>query len=499
MENTEHSYKQQALKRLHDIESAGISPYPHLFRRSHTVVQVIREYGSSANHEFSDGQVKTAGRIEALREQGGVIFMDIVDESGKIQLCVRRDLAPEVHQLCREYVTVGTIVGVKGGIFWTRSNQLTIMAKFVQLLSHCLHPLPDKRHGIQDVAIARESRYVELLVSAEARAQFAKRSQAIRVLRQFLYDRNFMEVETPILDLVYGGAEARPFLTHLNAFDQMLFLRISPELNLKRLLVGGYDRVFEIGHQFRNEGVDQSHHPEFSSVEIYQAYADYFEMMDLTEQIISHLADKVVGSTLMIKESDDKSVSINLEPPYRRLTYFGSILQYAGCDLEHATDKQAREVAKVLGVTPKSDQEDDDRTKDEVAQHIFDALVEEHLVQPTFIIDYPASICPLTKRHRTEPHLAERFELFIGGTEYANAYSELNDPREQQEHFERQERNRRLRGDDLAHPTDLDFVKALEYGMPPAGGLGIGIDRLVMLLTGARNIRDVILFPLRRA
>ena len=499
MDNSENSYKQQRLNKLRDMETEGISPFPHNYHRSHTIAQVIHEYGNATAHELSSGSVKTAGRIDAVREQGGVIFMDIVDQSGRIQLCIRRDQVPEVHSLARNYTTVGTIIGVGGGIFRTKSNQLTIMTEFVQLLSHCLHPLPDKRHGIKDVAIARDARYVELIVSAEARARFAMRSQATRVIRQFLYDRNFMEVETPVLDVVYGGAEARPFLTRSNAFDQLLYLRISPELSLKRLLVGGYERVFEIGHQFRNEGVDHSHHPEFTTVEIYQILADYNDMMDLTEAIISHVAREVVGSTLMIKEEDDKVVTIGLEPPFQRLTYFGAIEKYTGYDLEYASDEKAREVAKVLGVTPKNEKEVDDRTKDEVAQHIFDALVEDHLVQPTFIIDYPASICPLTKRHRTYPHLAERFELFIGGTEYANAYSELNDPREQQAHFEQQENNRRLRGDELAHPTDLDFVRALEYGMPPAGGLGIGIDRLVMLLTGARNIRDVILFPLRRA
>ena len=499
MDNSENTYKQLALKRLQNMEGAGMPPYPHNFRRSHTVRQVINEYGFSSSHECSDGQLKVAGRIEAVREQGGVIFLDLVDQSGKIQLCIRRDLASEVHEVAKGYATVGAIVGVSGEVFRTRSNQLTIMTRSLELLSHCLHPLPDKRHGIQDVAVGRDARYVELMVSAEARERFFQRSHALQLIRKLLNDKNFMEVETPVLDQVYGGAEAKPFLTHLNAYDLRLYLRISPELHLKRLLVAGFERVFEIGHQFRNEGIDHSHHPEFTTVEVYQAYGDLSDMMDLTESIISELAKGVAGSTLVTKEEDNRTVSINLEPPYRRLTYFGAIQDQTGYDLEHASDERAQEVARVLDVTPRKEQEKDDRTKDEVAQHIFDALVEDHLVQPTFITDYPASICPLTKRHRDHPHLAERFELFVGGTELANAYSELNDPREQQDHFDRQERNRRLRGDELAHPTDIDFVKALEYGMPPAGGLGIGIDRLVMLLTGTRNIRDVILFPLRRA
>ena len=301
-------------------------------------------------------------------------------------------------------------------------------------------------------------------------------------------------METPILDTVYGGAEARPFRTHLNALGQGLTMRISPELHLKRLVAGGMERVSEIGKQFRNEGMDASHHPEFTSLEVYQAYADYNDMMKLTEDLFSHLAREVVGSTRIALNRPDGGVVVDLQPPFERMTYFGAIRKFTGADLERACAEEARVAADNLGVAWW-----DDQSKDEIARDIFDALVEDHLVRPTFIMDYPASICPLTKRHRVHGHLAERFELFIGGIEFANAYSELNDPREQRVHFERQERNRRVRGDQLAHPADWDFVRALEFGMPPAGGLGIGIDRLVMLLTGSQHIQDVILFPLRRS
>ena len=493
MENDHSPYTKAALERIQAFEKLGKKAYPHNFRHTHTVEKVKSEFGSSATSEPSQGSVSLPGRLISRRGQGAISFADIYDQSGTIQLCVRQDVAPEGHQLMQDYGTVGSIIGVTGRVFLTRTMELTILADSVEFLSHNLQPLPDKRRGLQDVGVTRNERYVELLTDASARERFQKRSQCIWLLRKFMNERNFLEVETPVLDSAYGGAEAKPFLTHVNALHKDLYLRVSPELNLKRLLVGGLEHVFEIGKQFRNEGLDSTHHPEFTSLEVYQAYADYHDMMDLTEEIISHLAKEVTGSMQIPMGGPDSQMTISLEPPFERQTYFGAIEKFTGYDVGHVSLDEARGIADELGVCHWGYE-----TRDEVAEKIFEAMVEDQLVQPTFIIDYPASICPLTKRHRTHEHLAERFELFIGGTEFANAYSELNDPREQRRHFQIQEQNRLLRGDELAHPADWDYVRALEFGMPPAGGLGIGIDRLVMLLTGVEHIQDIILFPLRR-
>lgn len=493
MDNNQSTYMRAGLARLEDLSNRGIRAYPHKFHRTHSTQQIKEEYCTTVTEEPTDDRVRVAGRVMAMRGQGAIIFMDLEDQSGRIQMCIRRDVSDEFHRLVKSYVTLGSIVGVSGGVFRTRTNELTILADSVELLSHSLHPLPDKRRGLRDIGTARDARYVELIADAAARERFLTRSRIIRLLREFLNGRDFVEVETPVLDSAYGGAEARPFLTHLNALDRELYLRISPELNLKRLTVGGLERIYEIGKQFRNEGIDATHHPEFTSVEVYEAYADYNDMMDLTETIISHLATEVTGSTQLEITRRDGAATIDLQPPYDRVTFFGAIERYTGYDLENATGEETRRTADVLGVASW-----DNQSRDEIARDIFDALVEDHLVQPTFVVDYPASLCPLTKRHRIHEHLAERFELFISGSEFANAYSELNDPREQRAHFERQDHNRRVRGDRLAHMADWDYVRALEFGMPPAGGLGIGIDRLVMLLTGARHIQDIILFPVRR-
>ena len=431
-------------------------------------------------------RVHLAGRLMSKRGMGKVSFSDLADRQGKIQLFTKIDELGETAYAEWQKLDIGDIVGIVGTVFRTQRGEISVKTGAYTLLAKALRPLPEKFHGLKDTDTRYRQRYLDLIVNPEVRNQFEKRSLIIRTLRSELDRQAFLEVETPILNVVAGGASARPFMTHHNALDIDLFLRIAPELYLKRLIVGGFERVYEIGRQFRNEGLSIKHNPEFTMLEVYQAYTDYKGMMELAENLIAAAARAVLGGTVAAWQGAE----IDLTPPFTRLTMNEAIRQYAGVDFDQVADeRQARQLAagRNLEIKP-------GMLRGDIMNLFFETYCEEQLVQPTFIYDYPIEISPLTKKKAGRPDLTERFELFIGGREYGNAYSELNDPLDQRERFARQAKKRES-GDDEAYLPDEDYCTALEYGMPPTGGLGLGIDRLVMLLTDAASIRDVLLFP----
>ena len=444
------------------------------------------------NHfdEMEGKEVSIAGRMMQKRVMGKASFCDVLDRYDSIQVYVARDsIGEESYKDFKKY-DIGDIIGVKGTVFRTKMGEISVHAESVTLLSKNLVPLPEKFHGLQDTDIRYRQRYLDLIMNREVRTTFEKRSQIIKEIRNFLAARDFMEVETPMLVENAGGAAARPFVTHYNALDEDVKLRISLELYLKRLIVGGFERVFEIGRVFRNEGVDTRHNPEFTLMELYQAYTDYNGMMELTESMFRYLAEKVCGSAV-IKYED---TIIDMSKPFRRLTMIDAVKEYAGVDFnEIKTDEEAKAIAKEKGV------EFEDRHKrGDIINLFFDQFCEEKMIQPTFIMDHPVEISPLTKRKPSDPSLVERFELYIYGREMCNAYSELNDPIDQRQRFAAQDALAAA-GDEEANHTDEDFLHAMEIGMPPTGGIGYGIDRLVMLLTNSAAIRDVLLFPTLRS
>ncbi len=432
--------------------------------------------------------VRVAGRLMSKRGMGKVSFCDLQDRDGRIQLYARQDeMDPEDYKRFKKY-DIGDIVGVEGTVFRTQRGEMSVRAKRITLLSKALLPLPEKFHGLQDRELRYRQRYVDLMVNPEVRRNFEIRSQFIRFLRNYLDQRGYMEVETPVLNTLAGGAAARPFITHHNTLDIDMYLRIATELPLKRLIIGGLDRVYEIGRIFRNEGMDPRHNPEFTTVELYQAYTDFHGMMDIAEGVISGAAQEILGTY----EVDWMGEHVDLSPGWPRLTMMDAVKQYTGLDFAAISDnEEAVKAAETLGVELAETAE---RTWGNALFAVFDQKVEEHLVQPTFITMYPVEVSPLTKRSPEDPRLTERFEFFICRSEMGNAYSELNDPIDQRQRFEKQA-EQRDRGDEEAEMLDEDFLTAMEYGMPPTGGMGIGIDRCVMLLTGADSIRDVILFP----
>ncbi|MBM4406137.1 MAG: lysine--tRNA ligase [Chloroflexi bacterium] len=483
------------IEKAAELRRRGIDPYPHTFRRSHTITEAraLWERRDPASQERI--AVTLAGRITGVRRMGKANFAHIEDQDAKIQLYVSVDKTKD-FAIFRDFIDRGDIVGIEGHLFTTRTGELTVEAAKVSLLCKAIEPLPEKYHGLQDLERMRRQRYLHLLAEPDARTLFLKRSKVAALIRSFLHNQGFVEVQTPILQPIYGGAAARPFVTHHNELKRDLYLRIAPELYLKRLIVGGFDKVFEIGNCFRNEGIDSTHNPEFTMVELYQAFADYHDMMTLLEELYKHLARELNGSMVLpARPVHGKEVAIDLSKPWRRLTYFDAIKEYTGVDVSGvSTLADAITAASRAGVKTDGMEKMD---WEHVLGEIFDQKVEEHLIEPTFITDFPAGLCPLTKRHRTDPRLAERFEPFIGGMEVANAYSELSDPAYQREQFEAQKR-RAAAGDEEAQPMDDDYLLALEYGLPPTGGLGFGLDRLVMLLTGATSVRDIILFPQQR-
>ena len=470
-------------EKLEELQKAGKNPFEITkYERTHTSKQVKDNY-----EELEQKDVSIAGRIIAKRIMGKASFCHIQDGDGKIQSYVStNDLGEESYKLFKTY-DIGDIIGIKGFVFKTRTEEISVHAKEVVLLSKSLRPLPEKFHGLKDVDLRYRQRYVDLIMNPEVKYTFVLRSKIFKEIRKFMDGQDYMEVETPMLTTVSTGDAARPFITHHNTLNLQMYLRIAPELNLKRLIVGGFDKVYEIGKNFRNEGMDIKHNPEFTNMEFYAAYQDYNDMMNIAEQLISTVAQNTLGTTTITYEGNE----INLAPGWKKITMIDAIKEVTGVDFNKInTDEEAREIAKEKGV----EYEELKNTRGHIINEFFETFVEETLKQPTFIMDYPVEISPLTKRKKEDPRLVERFELFIGGREYGNAYSELNDPIDQYERFLKQVEAKEA-GDEEAGGMDEDFVNALEIGLPPTGGMGIGLDRLIMLLTNSASIRDVLLFP----
>ena len=470
-------------EKLRELQEQGKNPFEITkFDRTNTAGEIKANY-----EEYEQKDVTVAGRIIAKRIMGKASFCTIQDSDEKIQSYVSiNDLGEESYKAFKTY-DIGDIVGITGFVFKTRTEEISVHAKEVTLLSKSLRPLPEKFHGLKDVDLRYRQRYVDLIMNPEVKETFKKRSQIISEIRNILDEKGYLEVETPILNTISGGATARPFITHHNTLDIDMYLRIATELNLKRLIVGGYDKVYEMGRIFRNEGMDIRHNPEFTSIELYAAYENYHDMMDITEELFQRCATKVCGTTKITYQGKE----IELGGKWKRITMIDSIKEACGVDFNTInTDEEAIKLAKERNIERPTGKE----TRGHIISLFFDEYVEKTIVQPTFVYDYPVEISPLAKKSPKDPRLTERFEIFIDGREYGNAFSELNDPIDQYERF-KEEIAARENGDDEAGMMDEDYIQALEIGLPPTGGLGIGIDRLVMLLTDAASIRDVLLFP----
>jgi len=473
-------------EKVKELRSRGIDPYPFVFEGKQAVAEV-RERAAGAGHEKGTELFRVAGRLYTIRDHGKTFFADLQDESGRIQLYIRKsDIGEEEFGLFGTCFERGDIVGVQGYAFRTKVGELTLWVEDITLLAKALCSLPEKFHGLRDVEKRYRQRYVDLIVNPDVRETFRTRSRIITALREYLGEWGYLEFETPILQPVYGGANARPFTTFHHYLQQTLFLRIAPELYLKRLVVGGFEKVYEIARNFRNEDIDTQHNPEFTMVEIYEAYRDYNDMMALCEGIISTIAEKIHGKTVIPFGEN----TIDLTPPFRRMTMDEAVRSIAGIDIWSHTFEELQAIARDRGI----EEWESAGNHREMLVLLFEGLVEEQLVQPTFIYDFPVENSPLAKRHRSREGFTERFELFVSGMELANGFSELNDPVDQLARFQRQEEKRKA-GDLEAQMLDYDFIDALGYGMPPTGGVGIGIDRLVMLLANRPSIKEVILFP----
>lgn len=454
------------------------------FDRSNSVSEIRESYS-----EYEGKVVTVAGRMMSKRVMGKMSFADLRDGGAKIQLCVKRDEMGEEPYKKYKKLDIGDIIGVTGEVFTTQKGEMSIRTSEIVLLSKSLRTMPEKFHGLTNTDLRYRQRYVDLIMNPEVKRVFEARSGIIKEIRSYLDSRGYMEVETPILNTIPGGANARPFITHHNTLDIDMYLRIAPELYLKRLVVGGFEKVYEIGRLFRNEGMDIKHNPEFTTIELYEAYTDYVGMMNLTEDMIKTVAEKVLGTTVITYQGEE----IDLGKPWCRMTMIESIKKYSGADFsETKTAEEAKALAESIGIV--FDEENENLSRGEIISLAFEEKVEEQLVQPTFITEYPVEISPLAKRMPSNPEFTERFEVFITRREFGNAFSELNDPLDQKERFIKQVEKREA-GDEEAGMMDEDYVNALEYGLPPTGGLGIGIDRLVMLLTDSSSIRDVLLFP----
>jgi lysyl-tRNA synthetase class 2 len=480
------SFDPTRLDKVRALREQGVAVYPHSFDRRDTV-QEIKARFAGATHEKSAERVTTAGRLYIIRNHGKTLFADLGDEGGKIQLYIRKnDIGDEKFSFFIQYIERGDFIGVSGHVFRTKLGEITIWVDEITLLCKAVCPLPEKFHGLKDIEKRYRQRYIDLIVNDESRQTFRIRSRVIALIRRYLDERGFLEFETPILQPVYGGANARPFTSYHNYLDQKLFLRIAPELYLKRLVVGGFEKVFEVARNFRNEDIDTNHNPEFSMVEIYWAYHDFTDMMALLENFITNLVWDICGSLdIMFGET-----KISFVAPWKKLSMADAVKEYAGIDIFSKSTDDLRSLAQQHQL----DEWERPQSQREFLVLFFEGMVEEKLVQPTFIYDFPIENSPLAKKHREKEGFTERFELFIYGMEIANGFSELNDPVDQKARFEQQDEKRRL-GDLEAQMIDYDFINALGYGMPPTGGVGVGIDRLVMLLTNNNSIKEVILFP----
>ena len=473
-------------KKLAKIKDLGIDPYPYKYDTTHSNGQIKEKYSSLEPEETTEDTVAIAGRIISFRSMGKAAFLHLQDETGRLQVYFRKDSIGDEKFSLLKLVDIGDFLGIEGKVFKTKKGEVTINATDFSLLCKSLRPLPEKYHGLKDEEQKHRKRYLDLIMNPESKEIFQKRAKIYKAIRNFLDERGYIEVQTPILQTQYGGANARPFVTRINAWDMPMYLRIAYELHLKRMLVGGLEKVYDLSSCFRNEGSDRTHNPEFAMMEIQTAYKDYFYTIELAEKLWEHVAKEVNGSTI-VKYGEKE---IDFKTPWPRLTINEAIKKYAGIDVDNATEKELEEHIKKNNI-------ECERTRGSMMEALFEELVEDKLIQPVHIMDYPKETCPLAREHRDNPLSIERCESFINGWEVGNYYSELIDPKIQREHFEEQVKKGRA-GDDEAHPLDEDYIKALEYGLPPNAGLGIGVDRMIMLMTGTNSIRDVIFFPIMK-
>ena len=480
MEN-KPDYLKHRLEKLESLRSEGINPYPYRFDKTHSSKQILDNFDEFSKDEIN---IKYAGRVISIRKFGKALFAHLSDHAGKIQVYAKKDDMGDKFKLFKS-VDIGDFIGVEGKVFLTQKGERSIKVKSVEILAKSLRPLPEKWHGLQDKELRYRRRYLDLIANPEIKEVFIKRANIIKEIRKFFDDRGFIEVETPVLQPLYGGATARPFVTHHNALDIDLYLRIADELYLKRLIIGGFEKVYEIAKDFRNEGMDKYHNPEFTMLEFYWAYADYNDLMDLLEEMYRHLAKTIVGT----EEVQFGDHTIDFSKPFARLFFFESITRICGYEIIDMTEEELAKLADKFEIDNSGL-----KGRGDYFDAFFSHFVEPHLNQPTFIIDYPKELSPLAKVHRNDPRLAERFEIFIAGFEFGNAFTELNDPQDQRRRLEAQSELIE-RGHEEAQPVDEDFIFALEHGMPPTAGYGIGIDRVAMLLTNSQSIRDIIFFP----
>jgi lysyl-tRNA synthetase class 2 len=478
-------FEDSKLAKLNGVRTQGLNPYPHKFEKTDDISDILKKFDDFEKNEGLT--VQTAGRLYNIRRMGKMIFADLGDQAGRVQILIRKgNLPDEEFETFKNLVDSGDIIGIQGELFRTKRGENSISVSKFSLLSKSLCALPEKFHGLKDVETRYRKRYLDLIFNVEKRDIFVMRSKLISEIRRFLAERGFLEFETPVLQNVYGGANARPFTTYHNFLEQNLFLRIAPELYLKRLVVGGYEKVFEICKNFRNEDIDTTHNPEFTMMEVYEAYSDYNDMMNLTESMVAELVLNLNGS-YEVKMGER---TINLCTPWKRISMEDAVKEHAGLDVFAHSLEELKQIA----IENKIDDYEKAKSHGEFLAIFFEALVEEKLVNPTFIYDFPVENSPLAKNHREKPGFVERFELFVNGWEMANGYSELNDPLEQEKRFEEQDKKRKL-GDLEAQTVDYDFINALGFGLPPTGGMGLGIDRLTMILAGLESIKEVILFP----
>ena len=483
--NDDNPIRAEKRKKLHTLKDGGIDPYPHNYDRSTVIEKIHQEFSGIETGEVKEEQTfRIAGRLMTKRPMGKAAFFNIQDQSGNIQIYLKKAELSEQDLLSFENIDIGDFVGIEGYVFKTKKGELSLHCKSFSILCKTLEPLPEKYHGIQDIELKYRYRHLDLVMDPESRRVFETRSKIIAEIRNFLNARGFLEVETPVLQPIYGGAAAYPFSTHHRALDMKLYLKISPELYLKRLIVGGFEKVYEVGKNFRNEGIDRSHNPEFSMLEWYEAYTDYLYQMEQFEELVAHLAKTVTGSTVV----EYQGQKIDFTPPWRRLPVYDAVKEYAKIDPAKSSVEELFAKAKELGTALEKP-----TSHGELTMELFDLAVEEHLVQPTFIMDFPVEVSPLTKKHREKEGLVERFEPICAGMEIGNAYTELNDPEDQLARLKEQEAKRVV--DEEAQPMDSDFMHAIDVGMPPTGGVGLGVERIVMLLTDRPSIRDILLFP----